>query len=114
MKEGGTKYDNQKPKLALLPPAAIVEVGKVFTFGASKYGENNWRGGFKWTRLLSACLRHIFAFLKGEDLDEESGLNHLAHATACLLMLLELYYTRKDLDDRYKHEKKKEKKKKNS
>ena len=105
MKESGTKYDNQKPKLALLPAISVVEVGKVFTFGANKYGENNWRGGFKWTRLISACLRHVFAFLRGEDLDEESGLSHIAHAAACLLMLLELYYTRKDLDDRHKYEK---------
>lgn len=101
IEEGGTKFDQDKPRLALIPPEAIIEVGKVFTFGASKYGENNWRKGFKWTRLISAALRHIMAFSMGEDMDPESGLNHLAHASACLFMLLALF-SKKDLDDRYK------------
>jgi len=106
----GTKYDQGKPALALIPAEAIFEIGKVFTFGARKYGAYNWRKGLSWTRLLSATLRHIYAFLLGEDNDPESGYNHLAHAGACICMLLTLYKN-KTLDDRYVEKKKKKKKK---
>ena len=39
----GKKYDGEKPQMYLLPPKAITEVAKVLTFGASKYGPDNWR-----------------------------------------------------------------------
>jgi hypothetical protein len=71
-------------------------------FGAQKYGDHNWRGGIKYTRLLGAAKRHIKAFNMGEDLDPESGLSHVAHAICCLGMLLGMINERPDLDDRYK------------
>ena len=39
----GIKYDSAKPKMNLLPPKAILEVAKVLTFGAEKYGAENWK-----------------------------------------------------------------------
>ena len=39
----GKKFDNEKPKMYLLPPKALIEVSKVLTFGAQKYDEENWR-----------------------------------------------------------------------
>jgi len=33
-------------------------------------------------------LRHTFASLAGEEVDPESGRDHLAHAGCCVLMLL--------------------------
>lgn len=59
------------------------------TFGAAKYGSHNWRGGMAWGRLAAAAFRHMAAWCRGEDTDAESGLSHLAHAAACVLMLLE-------------------------
>lgn len=88
--------------MSLLPAGAINEVAKVFTFGASKYGDHNWRSGLTWTRLSSAVLRHIFAWLGGETNDPESGLNHLSHAICSLLMLLEYSITKTGKDDRWK------------
>ena len=98
----GIKHDNEKPDLSLLSSMAIIEVGKVMTFGKKKYTANNWRGGIVYTRLIAAALRHIFAFLGGESTDPESGISHAAHAICCLMMLLEFQQTRPDLDDRYK------------
>lgn len=98
---GATKYDASKPDYAQLPPTALEAVVKVLGFGAKKYGSYNWRNGFKWTRLFSACGRHTFAWLRGEDLDPESGLPHLAHAICCLLFLLEHYLLNFGEDDRY-------------
>jgi hypothetical protein len=98
---GATKYDELKPDYAQLPPTALESVVQVLSFGAAKYEAYNWRKGFKWTRLFSACNRHIFAWLKGEDLDPESGLPHLAHAICCLIFLLEHQLLNLGEDDRY-------------
>ena len=99
---GGIKHDGEKVRLELLSPIALTEVAKVLTFGAKKYADNNWRKGFKWSRLLGAALRHILAFMGGQDKDPETGLSHLAHAGCCIMFLLEHEATHKDLDDRYK------------
>jgi hypothetical protein len=47
-------------------------------------------------------MRHLHAFNDGEDKDPESGLSHLAHASCCLMFLLEFEKTHQELDDRYK------------
>ena len=87
----GRKYDSEKPKLHLLPPKAVIEVGKVLTFGAAKYDPENWKKvPDLQNRYTSAALRHIFAHMDGEELDPETSLSHLAHAMCCLLFKLEI------------------------
>ena len=101
----GQKFDTDKPRMDLVPAEGLEEVAKAFTFGAVKYGDHNWRGGIKWTRLGAASLRHIYAWLRGEDYDSESGLHHLSHAICCLLMLVsyeKMGARVKELDDRWK------------
>ena len=88
--EKGKKYDSDKPHLYLLPPKTLYEVGKVLTFGAEKYDPHNWRKvDDLQNRYSSAAMRHILAHIDGEDLDEETGLSHLAHAICCLMFKLE-------------------------
>lgn len=101
---GGTKHDADKVQVELLSPTWLMGVGRVLTFGAKKYAAHNWRKGIALSRLLGACLRHILAYLGGEDHDPESGLPHLLHASCCLMFAYELSQTRPDLDDRYKPE----------
>lgn len=96
----GIKHDTGKPPLDLLDRHALEEIAQVLAFGAAKYGRGNWRQGLALSRLLAACLRHVFAFLDGEDLDPESGRSHLAHAACCLVFALRLHRDRPDLDDR--------------
>lgn len=100
--EVGVKHDQEKPDMSLLSSIAVTKIAQVMTFGKKKYSANNWRGGIAYTRLLAAAFRHIFAYSGGESNDPETGLSHLAHASCCLMMLLEFEDTRKDLDDRYK------------
>lgn len=97
----GVKNDQEKVRLDLLPMRAIREVGLVLTFGAKKYKDNNWRGGMKWGRLIGASFRHLFSFMCGENNDEESGLNHLAHAACDILFVLEYFLTQTGEDDRF-------------
>lgn len=86
--EGAKKYDEDKPRVDLLPFSALLKVAEVFGYGAEKYGDRNWELGMRWGRLLAASLRHLYAFAEGEDEDPESGLPHLAHAACDVLMLL--------------------------
>jgi Domain of unknown function (DUF5664) len=79
---GGVKHDSGKPDFTYISYELLEQIALVREFGAKKYSRDNWKLGFKVTRSLAAVLRHIFLFLRGETLDPESGLSHLAHA-AC-------------------------------
>lgn len=97
----GQKFDNEKSRVDLLDPEWLEEVGHVLRFGAQKYAPNNWRGGISYHRLIGALLRHVFAILRGEDNDPESGLTHAGHASCCIMFLFWMMKHRKDMDDRY-------------
>lgn len=88
----GLKYDTGKNRMGLVLEGfsnALWEVGKVGSFGANKYGENNWMylDNAK-SRYKDALFRHLFQYMQGKDLDEESGLKHLSHACWNCLALL--------------------------
>jgi hypothetical protein len=97
----GMKFDDGKVDWSLLPTEATEEILKVFAFGAKKYERFNFRKGFKQSRLLAAAFRHIVAHMQGKDIDEESGLRHLAHAGCCVMMLLTNIIEGRSDDDRY-------------
>lgn len=99
---GGVKNDQEKIRLELLSTPWLMGVGRVLTFGAQKYDAHNWRKGLQQSRLLGAALRHILAFMGGEDLDKETGISHLYHASCCLMFSAELMETMPEMDDRYK------------
>lgn len=100
--EAGQKFDHDKPPMDLLDGYALEQVARVMGFGANKYGEHNWRGGIRYSRLIAAMLRHIHAFNKGEDFDPETGISHVAHAGCCVMFLLWMQAHRQDMDDRWK------------
>lgn len=82
--EQGTKHDDGKPDFTFVSYELLETMARVRAFGAKKYSRSNWKKGFKVTRSLAAALRHIYAFLRGETNDPESGLSHLGHA-ACAI-----------------------------
>ena len=93
----GLKFDGDKPKLDLLVdgvPPALEEVGKILTFGAQKYAAHSWKTvENNKERYKAALVRHLLAHSKGEVLDPESGLPHLAHLACNALFILELEKT---------------------
>lgn len=100
---GGDHKDEGKPRLDLLDPYAMEQMGHVLAFGANKYKDPfNYTKGIKYLKLVGSALRHIFAFIRGEDLDPESGYPHLAHGMCCLMMLLSMTQRHPELDDRCK------------
>lgn len=84
----GMKFDDDKVRLDLIDPEFIEGVGLVLTFGAKKYGPNNWQDvEDAVNRYYAATLRHLMAYRSGDVNDAESGISHLFHA-ACNLMFL--------------------------
>jgi hypothetical protein len=84
----GTKHDAGKLPLDLLSPYAAIATAEVLLFGAQKYERWNWSKGILYSRVYSALLRHLTAWWTGEELDPETNLPHLAHASCCLMFLL--------------------------
>lgn len=74
-----TKFDNDKPRMDLIPPELLESVAAILAFGATKYGDRNWEKGMDWSRPYSALLRHLLAWWGGEDNDPETGKSHLWH-----------------------------------
>jgi len=96
----GFKEDAHKVRYDLVPPFALEQLAKVYTYGALKYGDDNYRCGMRWSRIYAALERHIQAWRKGEDYDAESGQMHLASVAWCAFSLMEYFAYRQDLDDR--------------
>lgn len=86
--EIGAKLDNGKPRWSLLPFEALAMVVDVLEFGAKKYAPDNWRKvDNAEKRYTDALLRHVAAWLTGEQKDPDSGLHHLAHVACNALFL---------------------------
>lgn len=98
----GTKNDQAKPDLSLIPTDALWDIGRAFTYGKDKYGRHNFREGIEVSRLLAAAMRHITQYNEGEDIDEESGNNHLGHAGAAICMAIFMHYNKPEMDNRWK------------
>jgi hypothetical protein len=96
-----TQYGLTKPGIHAVPPLAILAIGQVMAFGASKYGLTNWRHDpVTASTYYNAAMRHLMAWWDGQDLDIESGQNHLAMAAANLCILLDAESGPWLLDDR--------------
>lgn len=93
--------ESTKIRYDLLPFEPLEDIARVLAFGASKYGENNWKRGARWGRYFAALLRHLTAWWRGQDLDPETNLPHLAHAGCCLLFLMSYQQNKWGQDDRF-------------
>lgn len=83
------KEDANKPMISLIEPTFIIGIAEVMTFGAKKYGIENWKQATTADirRIKDSLLRHTLAYTSGELLDPETSLSHSYHAT-CNLMFL--------------------------
>jgi len=75
-KQGGLRYDDGKPRVDLLPPDTMMELGKVYGYGATKYAPRNWELGMSWSKVVGCLLRHLYKLMMGQKIDEESGQRH--------------------------------------
>ena len=92
---------NGKIPLHLWPSTATAMGAIGLLEGRFKYGNANWReAGVRASVYVSACQRHLTAWFKNEDNDKDSGIPHLAHALACLAILVDADAAGKLTDDR--------------
>lgn len=96
----GKHLDQNKPKLQLLPLETLYPLAQVLEYGEGKYGTNNWQHGINYSRIFGSILRHLFTWWLGDDLDNESGLPHLAHAAVNILFLIYYSSYKVEFDDR--------------
>jgi len=97
---GGAKGEKDS-QLAWCDPLTLLELGKVYGFGARKYDPSNYRKGYEWSKSFSAMMRHALAFWSGEDNDPESGLPHMAHAAWHCLTMISFMREHRQFDDRF-------------
>jgi hypothetical protein len=97
----GRKDDDGKPRFDLLPPEFLEDTAKVLTFGAMKYQPRNWEKGMAWGRVFGAMMRHMWSWWRGQKLDPETGLPHLAHAACCVAFLMAFEARGVGKDDRH-------------
>lgn len=91
----------KKVPLGLVPSTAMAYQAMVHLHGAIKYGAYNWRAaGVRSTIYYDAMLRHLGAWLNGQDDDPDSGQPHLAHVAACCNIILDAKECGKLNDDR--------------
>jgi len=92
--EPGAKLDSKKNKLGLVLGSfamALEQVGWVGTHGAKKYSDNGWLSVPNGQeRYKDALYRHLIAYERGENVDKDSELLHLAHLAWNALGILEL------------------------
>ena len=94
------KDDAGKTRYDLIPPLALQALAEVYGYGVKKYSARGWEQGIPWTKWFAALMRHAWDWMRGEDLDPESGLPHMAHAAWNCMALLEYYLRKRGIDDR--------------
>jgi|ERR1017187_6766052 hypothetical protein len=93
----------KKVPLGQVPAIAIAHEACAMLDGDLKYGYRNWRAKKVQARIyVDAAIRHLYAWLEGEEKAEDSGVHHLGHARACLGILLDAQANGTMLDDRVK------------
>lgn len=96
----GIKFDQDKLPMHLLPPELLEGVASVLGYGATKYTSRNWELGMDWSRPFGALMRHMWAWWRGQDVDDETGMSHLWHAGCCLAFLIAYEQRKVGKDDR--------------
>jgi hypothetical protein len=91
----------KKVQLNLVPPSSIIYQALAMEDGAKKYGPYNWRENKVIASIyVAAAMRHLQQWYDGEELAADSQKPHLAHALACLGIIVDAKETGNLVDDR--------------
>lgn len=91
----------KKVPLSTVSSPVILEMGLAMLEGARKYGRHNYRvAGIRASVYYDASMRHLMAWFEGQDIDPDSGLNHITKALSTLMVLRDSMLQENWLDDR--------------
>lgn len=95
------KLGAKKVSITKLPAVAVLHGAHAMMNGAAKYGPYNWRGNKVIASIYyDALIRHALSSFEGEEVAEDSGVDHLGHVIACCAILLDAKATGNLIDDR--------------
>ena len=100
MTKQALRYNSGKKKWSLVDFKSLEPMVDVLEFGAEKYAKWNWCKGMPVSAVSERLLRHMFAFLQGEDKDPESGIDHLGHIMCNAMFLSYIMREKSQYDDR--------------
>lgn len=101
----GASKGQKDARFDLIPPRVLKLVATHYGLGARKYNPierkdgkpgpaiDNWRLGYNYSSSIAALERHFNAWKSGEDIDEETGSNHLVAVIWHCMTLLEFQMT---------------------
>lgn len=96
---GGQKAGNLE-RYDLIPPEPLRQLAEHYGKGAEKYEDHNWAKGYEWGKSFAALNRHLWQFWAGEDVDEETGSNHMVAVAWHAFALLQFMQDHPDFDTR--------------
>lgn len=89
------------PLLSVIPLRVLGGLALAMLEGARKYRRHNYRvAGVRASVYMDALGRHIFPWWEGQDIDPDSGLNHIDKAIATLVVLRDSMLQGNWVDDR--------------
>ena len=98
-KEQGARFNEGKTKWSLVDFDSLEGMVKVLENGQKKYGKDNWKKGLPVSEATESLLRHVFALLRGEQVDKESGLPHSAHILCNAMFIAYMEKNKPELND---------------
>jgi hypothetical protein len=94
------RLNNGKLQWGLVDFPSLEEMVRVLEFGAKKYSPDNWKKGSPTVELCESLLRHVFAYMSGENNDPESKLSHLGHIMCNAMFLNYMMKNKPEFDNR--------------
>lgn len=99
---GSLRKSKGKPEMSQLDPRFLMALSDLMTKSSEKYGKYNWALGQEYHTPFDSAQRHLLKFMSGEDVDDESGLCHLIHAAANIMILWTSHQMKEEkLDTRF-------------
>lgn len=94
------RYNDGKLQWSLVDFESLESLVRVLEYGAKKYDTDQWKKGLHFRGVCESMMRHLIAYMKGEDIDNESGLSHLGHIQANAMFLAYYEKHKPELDNR--------------
>jgi hypothetical protein len=82
------RYNEGKPQWSLVDFKSLEPFVRVLEFGALKYERENWKKEMELNKILDSAQRHLASMIDGEQIDQESGLEHAGHVICNMMFYI--------------------------